>query len=378
MRGALIAGLVVTQGMWAQALIDGSRIPANLRNFTPDPQEERLRCDVTPVKPSLDFGFRFQTGYNVAVPMSQYAGAKHGWATVTRVTPEHGAPAYLSSRVFLPDVPVTKITTHTFGGFLVGPGKYRVDWVMIDDRERVCRKSWTIEAKLTRSERQVEPAIPPDSVRDFGVTMASRRSEPTAPDAPPFRLTVLLHAAPATPRRIHMRANDRILLLSTLSALVERAHATSVRVAVFNLEKQRVLYRRDDFRLRMIGDVSRALNRLELDTIDVQTLQNRHGHIGLLESLIAEETTATQPADAVVFLGPAARFLDKPPSKTIQAPPEGMRFYYFQYRPFASGMQPVLPDSIAGTLAGLKGRVFHIYSPKEFASAISELDKLRR
>jgi hypothetical protein len=128
----------------------------------------------------------------------------------------------------------------------------------------------------------------------------------------------------------------------------------------------------------MIGDVSRALNRLELDTIDVQTLQNRHGHIGLLESLIAEETTAAQPADAVVFLGPAARFLDKPPSKTIQAPPEGMRFYYFQYRPFASGMQPVLPDSIAGTLAGLKGRVFHIYSPKEFASAISELDKLRR
>jgi hypothetical protein len=195
--------------------------------------------------------------------------------------------------------------------------------------------------------------------------------------APPFRLTVLLHAAPLSPRRLHMRAYDRIVLLSTLSALVERARATSVRVAVFNFDKQRVIYHSDDFTLKSMGEVSRALNRLELETVDVQTLQNPHGHVELLESLIASETASDNPSDAVVFVGPTARYIDKLPASEIHAPPEGMRFYYFQYHAFMVGPPP-LPDSIANALSSLKGHVFQIYTPGQFADALRELEKPSR
>jgi hypothetical protein len=377
MRGALIAGLLLAPGMWAQTLIDADRLPTSARDLAPQPGDQTLRCEVTPLKPSLDFNFRFQTGFSVGVPMAQYFGPGHGWLIVTRVTPQNGTPVWLATRVRLPEVPLTTVVSDTFGGFLVGAGRYKVDWALFDDEGRVCRKQWKIEAKLSFGERHVTPLIPPHTVADFGGT--GLPPEPTAPaDGPPFRLTVLLHAAPASPRRLHLRAYDRILLLSTLSALLERAQPTSVRLEVFNFDKQRVIYGSNDFTLKSMGEVAQALNRLELETVDVKTLQNRSGAVDLLTSLIAKETASPKPSDAVVFLGPAARYIDKLPASMIEGAPGGMRFYYFQYRTFAGPPQPVIPDMISSALSSLKGRVFQIYSPGQFADAIRELERLAK
>ncbi len=370
-REALIAGLIFAPVMVGQTLVDAKRLPSTLA-FAAQPNDRPLRCEVTPVKPALDFSFRFQTGFSINVPMDQYFGPGHAWAFIARVAPEHGSPSYLAARIRLPDVPITTVKTDTFGGFLVGTGRYKVDWVMYDDEGRVCRKQWKIEAKLSHGERHVEPAIPANTVTDFAG--AGLPAFPTGPaDAPPFRLTVLLHAAPFSPRRLHLRSYDRILLLSTLSALLQRAPETPVRLAVFNFDKQRVIYANQSFTLKSMGEVAQALNLLELDTVDVQTLQNPSGPVDLLESLISQEAASPKPSDAVVFLGPAARYFDKLPPEALPTPPEGMRFYYFQYRPFAAGSRPMLPDTITKALSGLKGRIFQIYSPGQFANAIHEL-----
>jgi hypothetical protein len=377
MRGALIASLLVAPCLWAQTLIDPTRLPSSVRELAPQPGDQPLRCEVTPMKPSLDFSFRFQTGYSIGVPMAQYFGPGHGWLIVTRVTPQNGTPVWLAARVRLPEVPLTTVVTDTFAGFLVGAGRYRVDWALFDDEGRVCRKQWKIEAKLSFGERHVTPLIPPQTVADFGGTGLPLQPAPPA-DAPPFRLTILLHAAPASPRRLHIRVYDRILLLSTLSALLERAQPTSVRLAVFNFDKQRIIYGSDDFTLKSMGEVAQALNRLELETVDVKTLQNQSGATDLLASMIGKETASSKPSDAVVFLGPAARYVDKLPASTIEGAPGGMRFYYFQYRTFAGPPQPMIPDIISSALSSLKGRIFQIYSPGQFADAIRELERLAK
>jgi hypothetical protein len=372
-RDILIAGLLLARGLAGQTLINPDKLPSSLRSFTAERGEQMLHCDIIPMQPVLDFGFRFQTGYTIQVPMQQYFGPGHAWVVMTRVTPENGGPAYLAARVRLPDVPLTTVVTDTFGGFMVGVGRYKVELALFDDESRVCRKQWKIEAKLKYGEHHVTPSVPPHVVADFaggGLPAAQPR-----PDAPPFRMTVLLHAAPLSPRRLHLRANDRILLISTLSALLERAAASSVRLAVFNFDKQRVLYSSDDFTLKSMGDVYQALNRLELDTVDVQTLQNPRGHMDLLQSLIGRETSSAAPADAVVFLGPAARYLDKLPLSAIEPAPGGTRFYYFQYRPFDAGMRAMLPDSISSAVSSLKGRIIQIYTPGQFADAIRELGR---
>jgi hypothetical protein len=73
----------------------------------------------------------------------------------------------------------------------------------------------------------------------------------------------------------------------------------------------------------------------------------------------------------VVFLGPAARYIDKIPAAALPALPEGMRFYYFECRPVS--FQPTVPDVIANAISALKGRIFMIYTPGQFADAIRAL-----
>jgi len=374
MRGILIAGLMAAPGMFAQGLADPAKIPPQLASaFRAAPTEQILRCEVTPEQPVLDFSFHFQSGYSVNVPMEQYLGPNHVWVIFTRVTPVDGKPAYLAARVRLPDVPPNKIRTDTFGGFLVGPGRYKIEWAMYDDQDRVCRKEWNIEAKLKRSERNVKLDIAPGVVSDFaGRGLSPQKRAPD--DAPPFRLTILLHAAPMSPRRTQMRINDRNLLMSTLASLAGGVPAISVRLAVFNLDKQRILFSQDDFKLASLGLVSQALNNMELDAIDYRTLQNRTGHIDLLSELINRELTSPQPSDAVVFLGPASRYVDKIPPPAADAAAAKLRFFYFQYRPLQL-RGPMLPDSITNAIGRVKGRLIHITSPADFANAILQLER---
>lgn len=375
MRGAVIAVLVAGPTIWAQSMIDPARVPRRLLDIAPQPGDQPLHCNIVPMKPALDMSFRFQTGYDIQIPMQQYLGPDHFWAILTRVTPENSSPVWLAARVRLPDVPLTTVVTDTFGGFLVGAGKYKVDWALYDDEGRVCRKQWKIEAKLGFGERHVQAGIPPHTVSDFSGSNLPQSPPPPA-DAPPFRLTILLHAAPLSPRRMHLRMNDRVLLLSTLSALVERVQATSIRLAVFNFDKQKVIYKNDDFDLHAMGQVNEALNRLELETVDVQTLGNPQGHIDLLESLIGRETEASTRPHAVVFLGPAARYGETP--LVLERPAGGIRFFYFQYRPFFGPPRQMAPDIISKAVSYLKGRVFQIYTPGQFADAIRDLQGIRR
>src|SRR5262249_44493441 len=88
----------------AQALVAPARLPASLKNFERAPNQPSVRCEVTPVKPTLDYGFRFGAGYVVHVPLNQYPGSGHRLTMLTRITPQGGdrKPVYLINVVRLP------------------------------------------------------------------------------------------------------------------------------------------------------------------------------------------------------------------------------------------------------------------------------------
>jgi hypothetical protein len=90
--------------------------------------------------------------------------------------------------------------------------------------------------------------------------------------------------------------------------------------------------------------------------------------------LINRELTSPQPSDAVVFLGPASRYLDQIPFPIVDATSPKLRFFYFQYRPTRL-RGPMLPDSITHAIERVKGRLIHITSPADFANAIVQLER---
>lgn len=361
---------------WGQSVVDPKALGAVMSRFEPNWQDHPLACSVTPFGPVLNYSMRIQAGYVVRVPMNQYFGPRHGWFMLARITPQggDGKPVFLASRTRLPDVPKTKVEVEIGGGYLLGEGRYTVRFMMMDDQGRVCRREWHIRAELKKSERKFQMALAPYTVAPFSL-LASTRPEGTRDDRPTFSATILLHAAPLLPRRTNLRGSDRMLLIGSLAALLEHIPAKSVRLSVFSLDQQKELYRNDAFTPQQLDQVQQSLNDLQLNTINVETLQNPRGYIDLLADLLNREIRAPKPSDAVIFLGPPGRFLDKVPRAAIEKPSALPRFFYLQYRVFFRRPAPSLPDTINLAVSELKGRTTTIHTPEEFAKAILELEK---
>ena len=382
MRAALIAALVA-QVVTAQSRVPPSRANLLARYFEPRQNEEKVRCDVIPIKPQMGFSLRFQTGWVARVPLEQYEGANHRWTVAVRITPGGKQPVYLVQRFRLPAIPKTKVYGQISGGCMLGEGRYDVSWVLMDEQQRVFRKQWQVEAKLRGRERNLKPAIPPATVNEFSLT--AHRPQRELAD-PPLRLTVLLHAAPIVPSRSTLRLDDLFMLVGMLDSMLEQLPVESVRLVAFNLDQQKELFRQDDFTGKELDDLLQAIGGLQLGTVDYNILRNRRGDMDLLESLVADEFKDPSPGHVVVFLGARARPGENRPRTLMDAAPaSAARFYYLQYSPLVfswGGMngtvlrmnqRGAMPDAINLMVSRLQGKTFSIWSAGELVKAITEI-----
>jgi hypothetical protein len=389
-RALTIGVLVTCATACAQIVVDERRLGSTLAKFESS-EPDSLRCSVSPIHPSLNYSFRFQAGYIVTVPMEQFEGTGHRWRMITRITPEEGErrPVYLVAGYGLPPVPKTKQEVQIGGGYLMGEGIYTVRHLLIDERGRTCRKDWRVDVRPGRGESKVKTAIPPGTVWDVSLRGARLVPPPdidgATDDAASLRLTIMLHAAPTFPRRTRLRQNDIMMLLASVTSLLEHVPVRSVRLIAFNLDQQRELYRKDGFQLRNMPEVAEAMNRTELGLVDAKVLQNRRGHLDVIADLVNQEVKAPEPSDIVLFLGPVSRYFEKVSQEALEKPEgRGPQFLFFQLVPAFRGGRggmlppPVLPDSIRHAVARVGGKTLVIRTPGDLAKAIDRLEKSAR
>jgi hypothetical protein len=152
-------GLLLTLVTSSAAGASASRLPVDplivydaLAKLAPSDPREELPCQVSFDKPHLGFDLRFHSEYRLTLPLKvvAYAG---GWLlTAMRVTPtlESVDPVYLVRRFVVPDVLTrNRGEASLSGGFDLGPGRYRVDLLLGDARERVCAAHWYLEPKTS-------------------------------------------------------------------------------------------------------------------------------------------------------------------------------------------------------------------------------------
>ena len=374
MRLILTAMLLASAtAAFPQSLMDQARAARFTQYFEASKDDKPLHCEVIPIQPRLNFSFRFQAGYIFRVPMKQFAGSGHMWGVIARVTPSAGAtPAMLGEQYRLPRVPSTKLVAEMGGAFWVGEGAYNVEWVLFDESGRICRKKWKIDAKLSASERGIEPGMPPNTVAQVSFRRWSAQDRDA--DIPVLgRLTVLLHAAPLFPRATRLRAQDRLTLLGSLASLLESVPARSVRLVIFNLDQQKEIYRRDSFVPEAFDEAARSLGSLQLQLIDYSVLKKPSGHINLLADLMNAELSASDPSDAVIFMGPATRYLDKIPRVIFEERASEPQFFYLQYKPNLRA-RAELSDSIELAVKKVHGKKLEVRTPDDFAHAIRQVE----
>ena len=369
----VIPAICLGSTAFAQAVIDVNKIPKEWQDLQARKGDQKLDCRISPIKPQLNYSFRFQTGYVVQVPMRQYLGKGHWIATLFRVTPEEQerAPVYFTTTARLPEVPKTNQVAEFGGGFVVGEGKYRVDMLVTDNSGRVCTDDWKVTAKLGRKEDDVAPGMPMGAVDEISLRKWTRGSK-GAHDEQGHRITVLMNVSPVFPRRVRLGGYDRILLLSSLSSLVERLPLRSMRLVLFSLDQQREIYRDDQFEPSRFGRVAQALNQLELGTVDYDVLKNPHGRLDLLSDLIGEAARDTDN-DAVLFLGPKPWHFDKVERSNLpERSPQDRPFFYVQLRPFIGA---TYTDTLTRAVKQMGGKTFDVYAPGDFAAAIRDISK---
>jgi uncharacterized membrane protein YgcG len=411
-------GLLLCGTAAAQSLTDAEHAAAV---FDSAGAETALRCDVKPVAPALNFGLRFQAGYLVTFPLRQFTGSGHRLHVLLRVTPEGGPVAFLTDTVDLPDVPKTRMNAIIFGSVLVGEGNYRAAARVEDEQHRVCRAEWSMHARRDRAEQSLTPAMPPGTVAALSSAAAVQASTQNA-DA--GRLTVLLHAAPLRMRSSVLQPSDIQRLTGSLAAVLERVPASSVRLVVFNVDQQKELLRRDQFAAGDIDSVTKALNELQVGTVDYKVLRDPRGGAAMLAGILSAELREAKDGDAVVLLGPEARTLARLPADAIERPGDNTaRVFYLQFlpRPFGSAPQdpplaggrgtggrgagagggggggagrggpgrggaggspgrggvgaPLPPDTIQRIVKRLKGAVLAVRTPQDFARAVARVNR---
>jgi hypothetical protein len=342
-------------------------------------QEPRkdLPCVVSPVKPALGFDLKFHAGYEVTVPLKDLAGSENMLTMVFRVTPENhpDQQVYFSQRIAVPSIDEdANGPAYLQGNFDVGEGRYHVDWMMRDRAERVCSWYWDMEAALPPKDKQMALDIAPSA------TLPSD-TEPFKLEAPvereqhdgPINVKVVVNFAPQDSASATLQPLDTNALVSILRSIAREPRIGKFSIVAFNMQEQRVIYRQDSAAQIDFPALGKALSSLNLGTVDLKRLSQKHGDTEFLAGLITKELTdEKQPPDAVIFAGPKVLLEDGLSQDTLkQLSDVKTPVFYMNYNlnPQANPWR----DAIGSAVHYLKGLEFTISRPRDLFFSWSEI-----
>ncbi|MEZ5351027.1 MAG: acetyltransferase [Bryobacteraceae bacterium] len=337
-------------------------------------ERQDLPCTVSSDKAFLGFDLRFHAGYDLNVPLRELAGSENTLTILFRVYPEGQPEAkkYFMQKVRVPEIEEdAKGDAYLQGAFDLGEGKYQVDWLMRDRTERVCASSWKVEAELSSKERDIAMAIEPNAIE--GVRYEQFYDDPPverAADSGSVKVKILVNFAPQKARAAALRPLDTVALVSMLRTLNREPNIGKYSLVAFNLQEQKILHRQDDADRIDFRALGQSLEELQLGTVDLKRLAEKHGETTFLGDLIAAEFKPGP--QAMIFAGPKA-LLDAniPEAKLREVGDLKFPVFYMNYilNPYATPWR----DTIGNAVKFFKGVEYTISRPRDLWFAVSEI-----
>jgi hypothetical protein len=385
-RRRLVGALLIAAGCGlssAQQLMPASSPGGMVRLFSSDgaileSQEVRkdLNCTVTPTKAALGFDLKFHAGYEVTMPMKELAGSDNQLTIVFRVTSENhkDEPVYLSQHINVPLLdPDAGGSAYLPGSFDIGEGKFHIDWLMRDRSERVCSFFWDTEASLPNKDKQMALDIAPGVIQPAD-------GEPFKQEAPvereqrdgPLNVKVVVNFAPQDSASATLQPLDTNALLSILRNIAREPRIGKFSIVAFNMQEQRVIYRQDNASQIDFPGLGKALNGLNLGTVDLKRLSQKHGESEFLSNLITTELKDEKQPDAVIFAGPKVMLEEGIPPDTLKQLAEVKTpVFYMNYN--LNPQSNPWRDAIGSAVRSLKGLEFTISRPRDVFFSWTEI-----
>jgi len=387
----MLAGLILSTvpisvgSLRAQILIHstGSSRGANIFNtdlavLEQGEQRKDLPCNVAPSKPALGFDLRFHAGYQVTVPLKELAGDENVLNIVFRVSEQdhRDEPIYFTQHLRVPSIQEdAKGDASLQGAFDIGEGAYHVDWLMRDRTERVCSSSWDTEASLSPKDRSMSLALGPGAIRRAdGEEFKDEPPVERASVGPPLNVKVLVNFAPQNSLSPALQPLDTTALVSILRTIARDPRIAKFSIVAFNMQEQKVIYRQDGVSRIDFPALGTALTTLNLGTVDLKRLGDKHGDTDFLTGLVRKEMIpgAQDHPDALVFAGPKILLDANPPEEALKdAGDIDFPVFYMNYNlnPQATPWK----DAISHTVRFFRGYEYTISRPRDLWFAVSEM-----
>ncbi len=356
----------------------------NVRLFTTDAanlesQEVRkdLPCTVTPTKPMLGFDLKFHTGYEVSVPLKELAGGENTLTMVVRVTPgdQPDNATHFSQHVPVPALDEDeKGSAYLQGEFNVGEGKYHVDWLMRDRSERVCSFHWDSEASLPPKDKPMPLDIQANAIRPMD-TEPFKQEPPVQREQhdKPLNVKVMINFAPQDSASSTLQPLDTNALVSILRSIAREPRIGKFSIVAYNMQEQRVIYRQENASTIDFPAIGKALNSLNLGTVDLKRLTQKHGDTEFLSNLITSEVKDSKnEPDAVIFAGPKV-MLDNGLSADTLKQLADVKFPVFYMNYNLNPQVNPWKDAIGYCVKYLKGVEFTISRPRDLFFAWTDI-----
>jgi len=377
--------LLATSGfLGAQELMTGTAPGGPVRLFSSDaavlesPEARKdIPCTVTPIKPNLGFDLKFHAGYEVSIPLKDLAGNGNQLTMVFRIVPatRPNDPVYFAQHVTVPPIEEDEHgPAFLQGAFDVGQGKYHIDWVMRDRAEQVCSFHWDTEATLPLRDKQMALDIAANAVQPYD-------TEPFKPEPPverqrqdpPLKVKVMVNFAPQDAQSSTLQLMDISALISILRSISREPRISRFSIVAYNMQEQHVLYHQESAPQIDFPAMGKALHNLNLGTVDLKRLSQKHGDTQFLSSLITREVKdLKEPPDAVIFAGPKVVLDDGIPPDTLkQLTDVKFPIFYMNYN--LNPQSNPWRDAIGSTVRYLKGAEFTITRPRDLFFAWSEI-----
>jgi hypothetical protein len=183
----------------------------------------------------------------------------------------------------------------------------------------------------------------------------------------------LINFAPQNAQSAVLQPLDINALVSILRNISREPRIGRFSIIAFNLHEQRIVFRQDNDTRIDFPALGEALQSLNLGTIDLGRLSQKHGETQFLADLIRKETAGpeAQP-DALIFAGPKAMLEANVATDALKELGElNYPVFYMNYNLYPHNNP--WRDAIGHVVRFFKGTEFTISRPRDLWHAISEM-----
>ena len=336
-----------------------------------------LACTVTPVKPQVGFDLRFHSGYEVTVPLRELVGGDNLLTIVFRVAPANQSQqySYFVQRIHVPPIEENpRGDAYLQGSFQVGEGDYHVDWLMRDRSERVCSFYWDTQAQLPEKDRQMALSIAPNAIhREDGEQFKEEPPIQRVSEETPLNVKVLINFAPQNALSATLQPLDTAALVWILRSISREPRIGKFSLIAFNMQEQRVIYRQEDADRIDFPALGEALKSLNLGTVDLKRLGEKHGDTDFLSELIQKEVGSDKyHPDALIFAGPKVMLDANVPQDSLkQIGNVEFPVFYMNYN--LNPQAVPWKDAISRAVRAFRGTEYTISRPRDLWFAVTEM-----